>query len=103
MGILAYIQVFITTNAKIYHIVSTVMCMNFENSIKLPIIECAEHVWINCDVHFLSPAPSYYSQPVYSPTAPLIVPTQQQPPPTKREKKTVKRPCGWFPFASACV
>eukprot|EP00062_Callorhinchus_milii_P012760 gi/632960130/ref/XP_007896020.1/ PREDICTED: eukaryotic translation initiation factor 4 gamma 3 isoform X2 [Callorhinchus milii] len=35
-------------------------------------------------------APSYYSQPVYSPSAPLIVPTQQPPPPTKREKKTIR-------------
>ncbi|XP_072334635.1 eukaryotic translation initiation factor 4 gamma 3 isoform X18 [Scyliorhinus torazame] len=35
-------------------------------------------------------APSYYSQPVYSPSAPLIVPTQPPPPPTKREKKTIR-------------
>ncbi|XP_062889169.1 eukaryotic translation initiation factor 4 gamma 3-like isoform X3 [Mobula hypostoma] len=35
-------------------------------------------------------APSYYSQPVYSPSAPLIVPTQQPPPPAKREKKTIR-------------
>ncbi|XP_069775179.1 eukaryotic translation initiation factor 4 gamma 3 isoform X4 [Narcine bancroftii] len=35
-------------------------------------------------------APSYYSQPVYSPSASLIVSTQQPPPPTKREKKTIR-------------
>ncbi|XP_078414385.1 eukaryotic translation initiation factor 4 gamma 3-like isoform X15 [Cetorhinus maximus] len=39
---------------------------------------------------FTTYAPSYYSQPVYSPSAPLIVPTQPPPPPTKREKKTIR-------------
>ncbi|KAI5947188.1 Eukaryotic translation initiation factor 4 gamma 3 [Manis javanica] len=33
--------------------------------------------------------PFYPSQPVY-PSAPIIVPTQQQPPPAKREKKTIR-------------
>uniref|UniRef100_A0A673UB02 Eukaryotic translation initiation factor 4 gamma 3 n=1 Tax=Suricata suricatta TaxID=37032 RepID=A0A673UB02_SURSU len=33
--------------------------------------------------------PFYPSQPVYQ-SAPIIVPTQQQPPPTKREKKTIR-------------
>jgi hypothetical protein len=33
--------------------------------------------------------PFYPSQPVYQ-SAPIIVPTQQQPPPAKREKKTVR-------------
>ncbi|XP_029435031.1 eukaryotic translation initiation factor 4 gamma 3 isoform X2 [Rhinatrema bivittatum] len=33
--------------------------------------------------------PFYPSQPVY-PSTPMIVPTQQQPPPTKREKKTIR-------------
>ncbi|XP_007933855.1 eukaryotic translation initiation factor 4 gamma 3 [Orycteropus afer afer] len=33
--------------------------------------------------------PFYPSQPVYQ-TAPIIVPTQQQPPPAKREKKTIR-------------
>ncbi|XP_024622634.1 eukaryotic translation initiation factor 4 gamma 3-like, partial [Neophocaena asiaeorientalis asiaeorientalis] len=34
-------------------------------------------------------APFYPSQPVYQ-SAPIIVPTQQQPPPAKREKKTIR-------------
>jgi hypothetical protein len=34
--------------------------------------------------------PFYPSQPVYQ-SAPIIVPTQQQPPPAKREKKTVRQ------------
>lgn len=33
--------------------------------------------------------PYYPGQTVYPPSAPIIVPTPQQPPPTKREKKTV--------------
>ncbi|TRY96654.1 hypothetical protein DNTS_024268 [Danionella cerebrum] len=36
-------------------------------------------------------APSYYSgQPMYSPSPSIIVPTPQQPPPAKREKKTIR-------------
>ncbi|KAL0605201.1 Eukaryotic translation initiation factor 4 gamma 3 [Plecturocebus cupreus] len=39
-----------------------------------------------------SGTPFYPSQPVYQ-SAPIIVPTQQQPPPAKREKKTPKLEC----------
>ncbi|MGH0120137.1 UNVERIFIED_CONTAM: hypothetical protein FKN15_065298 [Acipenser sinensis] len=35
-------------------------------------------------------APYYTGQTVYSPSPPIIVPTPQQPPPTKREKKTIR-------------
>uniref|UniRef100_I3IW89 Eukaryotic translation initiation factor 4 gamma 3 n=1 Tax=Oreochromis niloticus TaxID=8128 RepID=I3IW89_ORENI len=37
------------------------------------------------------PGPPYYpGQSVYPPSPPIIVPTPQQPPPTKREKKTIR-------------
>uniref|UniRef100_A0AAY4EB52 Eukaryotic translation initiation factor 4 gamma 3-like n=1 Tax=Denticeps clupeoides TaxID=299321 RepID=A0AAY4EB52_9TELE len=37
------------------------------------------------------PGPPYYaSQAVYTPSTPIIVPTPQQPPPAKREKKTIR-------------
>ncbi|KAG1961755.1 eukaryotic translation initiation factor 4 gamma [Pimephales promelas] len=37
------------------------------------------------------PGPPYYpGQPIYTPSPPIIVPTPQQPPPTKREKKTIR-------------
>uniref|UniRef100_A0A8C5GSC5 Eukaryotic translation initiation factor 4 gamma, 3a n=1 Tax=Gouania willdenowi TaxID=441366 RepID=A0A8C5GSC5_GOUWI len=37
------------------------------------------------------PGPPYYpGQTVYPPSPPIIVPTPQQPPPTKREKKTIR-------------
>ncbi|MBN3278709.1 IF4G3 factor, partial [Polyodon spathula] len=35
-------------------------------------------------------APYYTGQTVYSPSPPIIVPTPQQPPPAKREKKTIR-------------
>ncbi|XP_073795005.1 eukaryotic translation initiation factor 4 gamma 3 isoform X9 [Danio rerio] len=34
--------------------------------------------------------PYYPGQPVYTPSPPIIVPTPQQPPPAKREKKTIR-------------
>ncbi|CAB1424976.1 unnamed protein product, partial [Pleuronectes platessa] len=34
--------------------------------------------------------PYYPGQPVYPPSPPIIVPTPQQPPPVKREKKTIR-------------
>ncbi|KAG5282217.1 hypothetical protein AALO_G00053560 [Alosa alosa] len=34
--------------------------------------------------------PYYPGQPVYTPSQPIIVPTPQQPPPAKREKKTIR-------------
>lgn len=38
----------------------------------------------------LAAGPPYYSgQTMYTPSPPIIVPTPQQPPPAKREKKTV--------------